>query len=109
MKTIQVNIQTGEVVEIPLTPEEVAEINQRVTVAPVAVCSPWQIRKALNAANLRQPVEDAIAASSDVAVKDGWEFATEFRSDDLFVLSMGAAIGKNAEETRQFIEYAATL
>lgn len=93
---------------IPITDEEAEALRPVPPVLP-ASCSPWQIRKALNSAGLRQPVEDAIATSADVAVKDGWEFATEFRSDDPFVLSMGASIGKDAEETRQFIEYAATL
>lgn len=74
-----------------------------------AVCTPWQIRKALNNQGLRQGVEDAIAASNDITLTDGWEFATEFRSDDIFVLAMGASMGKNAEETRQLIEYASTL
>lgn len=72
-------------------------------------CSPWQIRKALNAQNLRQAVEDAVTASTDQELKDGWEFATEFRSDDPFVISMGAALSKTAEETADLIQYAATL
>jgi hypothetical protein len=41
---------------------------------PVYTCSPWQIRKALNQLNLRQAVEDAVAASTDLTLKDGWEF-----------------------------------
>lgn len=76
---------------------------------PVYTCSPWQMRKALNAMSLRQTVEDAVAASADLTLKDGWEFATEFRSDDPFVLSMGAAVGKTVEETAQLIQMASTL
>lgn len=72
-------------------------------------CSPWQIRKALNAQGLRAAAEAAVAASTDQAMKDGWEFATEFRSDDPFVISMGVVLGKSEEETAQFIQYAATL
>ena len=75
----------------------------------VYTCSPWQIRKALNAQGLRQAVEDAVAASDDIALRDGWEFATQFRSDDPFVLTMGAMLGKSEEETRQLIEYAGSL
>lgn len=81
-------------------------------VAPVAEvfrCTPWQIRKVLNALGLRQAVETAVAASTDQALKDGWEFATEFRSDDLFVLQMGAALGKSTAETAELIKQAATL
>ena len=83
-----------------------------VYVAPVAEvfrCTPWQIRKVLNVLGLRQGVEGAVAASTDQALKDGWEFATEFRSDDPFVLQMGAALGKSAAETAELIKQAATL
>ena len=76
---------------------------------PVLVCSPWQIRKALNSQGLRQAVEDAVAASDNIAVKDGWEFATEFRSDDPFVTSMGASLGMSEEQTADLVRYAATL
>lgn len=78
-------------------------------VVPVPVCSPWQIRKALNNQGLRQQVEDAVAASTDQVLKDGWEYASEFRADDPFVISMGATLGKTEEETSQLIAYAATL
>jgi hypothetical protein len=76
---------------------------------PVYICSPWQIRKALNNLSLRQAVEDAVAASNDQTLKDGWEFATEFRSNDPFVISMGASLGKNEQETAELIQYASTL
>lgn len=76
---------------------------------PPAVCSPWQIRKALNNQGLRQAVENAVTASDNIELKDGWEFATEFRSDDPFVISMGDSIGKTEEETITLIQYAASL
>jgi hypothetical protein len=77
--------------------------------AQAFICSPWQIRKALNNLGLRTAVESAVAASDDMALKDGWEYATEFRSDDPFVLAMGQALGKTADETRDLIAFAATL
>ena len=76
---------------------------------PTQTCTPWQIRKALNAQGLRTGVEAAIAASTDQTLKDGWEFASAFRSDDPFVISMGAALGKSEEETKLLIQYASTL
>lgn len=76
---------------------------------PVYSCNPWQIRKVLNQIGLRQAVEDAVATSTDQTMKDGWEFATEFRSDDPFVQSMGAALGKTQTEIEQLIQLAATL
>jgi hypothetical protein len=85
------------------------KIDKTLAPAPVYTCSPWQIRKALNAQNLRNDVESAVAASNDQSLQDGWEFATQFRSDDLFVISMGAALGKTEEETAALIQYASTL
>ena len=76
---------------------------------PVYTCSPWQIRKVLNAQGLRAAVESAVAASNDQSLKDGWEFATQFRSDDPFVISMGAALGKSPAEITALIQYASTL
>ena len=75
----------------------------------VHACSPWQIRKALNDLGLRQAVEDAVSASTDATLKDGWAYATEFRSDDSFVIAMGASLGKTPEETAELIEFAKGL
>jgi hypothetical protein len=76
---------------------------------PVYTCSPWQIRKALNAQGLRQSVEDAVSGSDDQTLKDGWEFATSFQSDYPFVISMGASLGMTEEQTADLIQYASTL
>lgn len=81
----------------------------RSTTPPVYSCSPWQIRKALNAAGLRAQTESAVAGSSDQDLKDGWEFASEFRSDDPFVIAMGAALGKSQAETVAIIQAASAL
>lgn len=76
---------------------------------PSVSCNAWQIRKALNAVGLRDAVEIAVAQSTDRDLKDGWERATEFRSDDAFVLNMGAALGKTEQEIHELIALAATL
>lgn len=73
------------------------------------VCSPWQIRKALNSAGLRETVETAVANSNDINLKDGWEFATEFRSNDPFVISMGSAIDLDEVQIKEFIKEASYL
>jgi D-arabinose 1-dehydrogenase-like Zn-dependent alcohol dehydrogenase len=89
--------------------EVVEFLTRQASLLGAITCTPWQIRKALNALGLRQSVEDAIAASTDQNLKDGWQFATEFRSDDHFVISMGAALGKTEAETAELIQYAGTL
>jgi len=72
-------------------------------------CSPWQIRKALNEINKRQTVEEAVAASGDIMIKDGWEFATEFVSNDQFVIAMGQIIGMDEDQVADLINHASTL
>lgn len=75
----------------------------------VYVCSPWQIRKALNQLGLRQAVEDAVAGSNDIAMKDGWEFATSFASNNPFVIGIGTALGKTQDDIVEIIKFAGTL
>lgn len=105
-----VDIENGTVSEVLLTQVEIAEIAARPpTPTPPVVCSPWQIRKVLNQLGLRQDIESAVLSSPDQAIKDGWEFATEFRSDDTFVLSIGASVGKTPEEVFSLIQLASTL
>jgi len=72
-------------------------------------CSPWQIRKALLNQGLRQTVEDAVAASTDYILKDGWEYASAFVSNDPFVISMGSSLGMDQDGIDNLIQYAATL
>ena len=72
-------------------------------------CSPWQIRKALLNQGLRQTVEDAVAASGDYILKDGWEYASSFVSSDPFVISMGQSLGMDQDGINALIQYASTL
>jgi len=75
----------------------------------IYTCSPWQIRKALLDRGLRQQVEDAVAASTDYILKDGWEYASAFVSNDPFVVSMGQSLGMDQDGIDSLIQYAATL
>lgn len=90
---------------IEITEAEYLLVNPIIqTVAPIS-CSAWQVRKALNARNLRSQIEAAVAASS-IEIQDGWNHATNFLSDDAFVIQFAALIGQAPHE---FITYAATL
>lgn len=71
--------------------------------------SPWQIRKALNQMGLRDTVEQAVAASTDQALKDGWEYATEFRRLDPFVVSFIAMLGMTDAQGDDFFRLAGSL
>jgi hypothetical protein len=77
------------------------------SLVPVSV-SPWQIRRALNQLGLRASVEQAVAAA-DQDVKDGWEFATEFRRDNPLVAAFGQQLGITEEELDQLFILAANV
>lgn len=69
----------------------------------------WQIRKALNREGLRQAVEDRVAASESLELKDGYYHAPTFWSDHGFALAMGAALGKDEEWMYNFFLLAKSL
>lgn len=75
---------------------------------PVISVSPWQIRKALNAAGLRSQIESAVA-SSPQEVQDAWEYATEFRSDHPLVNDLSAGLGLTNVQIRSLFASAASL
>lgn len=86
---------------------QVVVIQQAKKVAQVSICTPWQMRYALNVLGLRSAVEAAVAASSDQNLKDGWATAQEFRSDTAFVTSMASTVGKTAEQAAILVGWAA--
>lgn len=57
------------------------------------VVSPWQIRQALNELNLRTQVENLVKSTSNIDIKDGWEFATEWKEFHPVIQSMGQELG----------------
>ena len=77
-------------------------------VEPEIVVSPWQIRKALNATNLRESVELAVR-EADTATQDAWNYAQEFKRDDPLVINLGLALGKTEEALDSLFELANSL
>lgn len=96
MSKIQVNVQTGEVVEIPLTQEEVDERNSQVIIIPNAV-SPRQIRMALTRTDLRVQIEQ-IVQSGDQDLKDWYEYSTIFERNNPQVEAMATALGLTPQQ-----------
>lgn len=96
MSKIQVNVQTGEVVEIPLTQEELAERNSQVIIIPNAI-SPRQIRMALTRTDLRVQIEQ-IVQSGDQDLKDWYEYSTTFERNNPQVEAMATALGLTSQQ-----------
>lgn len=72
-------------------------------------CSAWQIRAALNQKGWRQDVETAIAASSNITLKDAWQYNPQFHRNNPLVVNMGLALGKTEAEMNALFELAVTL
>ena len=85
--------------------EQIAQIK----LSEIPVLSPWQMRKSLNAAGIREAVELVVKNSTDQEVKDAWEFATEFRRDNPLVDGVATLLGKTSEEVDQLFINGATL
>ena len=75
---------------------------------PILSCTPWQIRKALNAAGLREAVESYVASGQSTQdERDAWEFANEFCEDNPLLVNAAAMLG--ITDLHAFIEDAQTL
>ena len=73
---------------------------------PSAV-SPYQARRALNAAGLRDAVEAAVAAAS-YDVKDAWEYALTVERSSPMIAAVASALGlTNAQVDALFVAAAA--
>lgn len=74
---------------------------------PVKV-TPRQIRLALSQLGLRSAVEDYVAAA-DQAVKDSWEYTTEFDRNHPLIAAAAQALNKTDAEIDALFSLAATL
>lgn len=73
-----------------------------------AMVTPRQIRLLLLQQDLLDDVE-ALIAEQDRAVRITWEFATEFRRGDPFLLAMAQGLGLDEVQLDQFFVAAAAL
>ena len=114
MKRIEVNVITGEVTEIDLTPEEIAALPPP-TPPPVPVITARQLRLALLRLGLTgAQVEAQIAAlpgtdADREAALIEWEYATTYQRDHQLVVALGAALGLTAAQIDAAWREAATL
>lgn len=75
---------------------------------PHVTCTPWQLRKGMNATGIRSDV-DAYVASLDQDSKDGFEHATSWESDHPLLIAAAPLLGMSEQGLHEFISYCATL
>ncbi len=102
----EINLTTGEVLELP--DAETTPITQEYLRSIMQPLSAWQVRKVLTQFNLRTQVESAIV-NADQNTKDAWQFANEFKRDDILLNNMGKALGMTDEQLDQLFTVGVTL
>ena len=76
------------------TPQPAETIIQNIDI----IVSPWQFRKAINQLGLRPAIEGLVQNTANQEIKDGWEYATEFRRSDELVIGMAYLLNLSDED-----------
>jgi hypothetical protein len=76
---------------------------------PFRAVSALQARRALRAAGLFDQVSAAVTASTDLDLKDSWEYATEWRRDAAWIATVGAQLNLTDVQIDALFVTAATL
>lgn len=98
MKRIEMNVMTGEVTVVDLTPEEIAALPPPPPPPPLPAITAAQLRLALLGLGVTgAQVEAAINAMPGTdadreAARIQWEYATTYRRDHPLVAALGAAL-----------------
>ncbi len=95
MQRIVLNVQTGVVSVIDLTPEEIAALPPPVNPVPQVV-SRFQAKAALAQAGLLTQADAVVAQSGNAVLQLAWAEANEFRRDSPGINSLAPAIGLNS-------------
>lgn len=82
--------------------QEVVAVRQHITVSAV------QLRRALNQESKRDALELAVA-NSDIAIRDGWQYLTEWESDNPQLPTMLPGLDISEDEMYNLFSLAKTL
>ena len=94
---------------IPLPEFTDEELLQQIEDAKPKVVTMRQARLALLQSGLLQTVQDAIANSTDEAMKIEWEYATEVKRDWSSLIALTTALGMTSQELDNLFQLASTL
>ena len=86
-----------------------AELLQQIEDAKPKVVTMRQARLALLQSGILQTVQDAIANSTDEAMKIEWEYATEVKRDWGSLVALTTALGMTSQELDNLFQLASTL
>ncbi|MCW5623569.1 MAG: hypothetical protein KIT73_02500 [Burkholderiales bacterium] len=105
-----VNLQTGEMEVVDLTPEEIAGLPQPVAPGVPQVVSRFQAFAALHLAGLLEAVEVTMAnPATDTLARLAWENALEFRRDSPTVTAIAGLLDLTEEQLDDLFTTAAGI
>lgn len=93
MQRIVVNVQTGAVTTVDLTPEEIAALPGPQPAPVPQVVSRFQAKTALANAGLLAQADTIVAASGNAVLQRAWNEANEFRRDSPGIAALAPALG----------------
>jgi hypothetical protein len=96
MVRVEIDSQTGEVVSIPLTEEEIAEFQNFAELQITRTIDARRLRLALHQLDLLEVVEAAIA-TLDKSAQIDWEYALEIKEDYPLVIALATNLGLDTE------------
>lgn len=107
---------TGEQTLVPYTPEEeaAADAEQAAWEAEQAAYVPpqvpmWAVRTVLQMDGLFDQAQTLVDASTDLALKNIWEYGNDALRSSPAINSLGAALGLSNEEIDQMFRHANSL
>jgi hypothetical protein len=110
MNKVEVNMETGEVAVVPLTPEDIAAFASMPPDPPERLSvSARQLRLALLEQNFLDDVEALINnPSTPKSVKIEWEYANEFDMDNPLISAFATALQRSPEDVSNLFALAKT-
>lgn len=110
MKKLQINVITGEISQIDLTPEEIAKMPPALPAPIPQSVTRFQARAALHLAGLLEQVEAMIAdPATPVLAKLAWQDAQEFKRTSPTIAAMSAALGLTEQQLDDLFTTAAGI
>lgn len=90
-----------------LLADQKAALDEQAAYVPPRV-TPYQARKALSDAGIRQQVEAAVAASP-LEVQDAWEYATTVERNSPMIAALAAGLGLTDNQVDELFRSAALI
>ena len=101
MQRLDVNVETGEETVVDLTSDEIAAMQATNTPPVPLIAQLWAIRTVLHNTGYFDQFQAAIDASTDVALKNFWQYGTTIDRSSAIIDSLATSLGFTSEQVDQ--------